>query len=91
MTGQGFDSPLLHNWRSGGIGRHAGLKILWAVVPVWVRVPSSLQTFDDIATNKQRRVRCPNIGNLDAVVGGMSSSLIIKCFILNIKVFINKK
>lgn len=36
-------------WRSDGIGRHAGLSALnranqiqWAVMPVWVRLPSSL-------------------------------------------------
>ena len=36
-------------WRSGGIGRHAGLsaseratQIQWAVMSVWVRLPSSL-------------------------------------------------
>ena len=30
-------------WRSGGIGRHAGLKIQWAVMSVTVRVRPALQ------------------------------------------------
>ncbi len=29
--------------RSGGIGRHVGLKIQWAVMPVRVQVPPSVQ------------------------------------------------
>jgi hypothetical protein len=29
--------------RGGGTGRRSGLKILWAVRPVWVRLPSSAQ------------------------------------------------
>ena len=28
---------------SGGIGRHAGLKIQWTVRSVWVQVPSRVQ------------------------------------------------
>lgn len=33
------DLPLPGWWN----GRHAGLKIQWSVMAVWVRVPSSLQ------------------------------------------------
>ena len=29
---------------SGGIGRHAGLKIQWTVRSVWVQVPSRVQS-----------------------------------------------
>ena len=29
-------------WRHGGIGRHEGLKIPWAVMPVRVQVPVAL-------------------------------------------------
>ena len=32
-----------HCCRSGGIGRHAGLKIQWTVMSVRVQVPSSVQ------------------------------------------------
>ena len=36
----------INQWRSGGIGRHAGLKIQWAVMSVTVRVRPALQKFD---------------------------------------------
>ena len=40
-------------------------QIQWAAMSVSVRVRPVLQRFDSIVTNKQRRVRCPNIGNLE--------------------------
>lgn len=32
----------------GGIGRHVGLKIPWAAMPVRVQVPSEAQTLTDL-------------------------------------------
>ena len=33
----------IYQCRSGGIGRHVGLKIQWAVMPVRVQVPPSVR------------------------------------------------
>ena len=41
IVGSIFASPIVS--RSGGIGRHVGLKIQWAVMPVRVQVPPSVQ------------------------------------------------
>lgn len=38
-----FRSTTILSCRSGGIGRHAGLKIQWTVMSVRVQVPPSVQ------------------------------------------------